>query len=169
MPLLATSVNTINIDNFPRAKNSCLFKCKTSELDKNSKLLMLPNNIKHFHTTPLYFSLPLELDYDQFVDVLNNKTGVVIDVRNPEELAKLGEIPGAINIPLGDLEAALSMRPKKLEQLFGITINERTPLVFSCMAGIRSKKAMAIAASAGYSQLSDFGGGWIDWDKNNQK
>ena len=42
-------------------------------------------------------------------------------------------------------QTALSMRPKKLESLFSVSIDERTPLVFSCMAGIRSKKAMVIA------------------------
>merc|ERR1712098_1033845 len=113
-------------------------------------------------------SIP-EISHSQLVEVLKSKTAVVIDVRNPEELVKFGEIPGAINIPLGDLESALSMRPKKLEQLFGITIDERTPLVFSCMAGIRSKKAMAIASRAGYSHVSDFGGGWIEWAKNGDK
>ena len=56
-----------------------------------------------------------------------------------------GPSPGPLTYPLGDLETALSMRPKKLESLFSVSIDERTPLVFSCMAGIRSKKAMVIA------------------------
>ena len=55
------------------------------------------------------------------------------------------------------------MRPKKLEQLFSVSINERTPLVFSCMAGIRSKKAAVIALKAGYDNVSDFEGGWNEW------
>ena len=48
-------------------------------------------------------SIP-EISYNQLIEVLNSKSAVVIDVRNPEELVKFGEIPGAINIPLGDLE-----------------------------------------------------------------
>ena len=45
-----------------------------------------------------------ELNYQEFVEVLKNKSAVVVDVRNPEELRDCGEIPGTINIPLGDLE-----------------------------------------------------------------
>ena len=127
-------------------------------------------------------SIP-EISYNQLIEVLNSKSAVVIDVRNPEELVKFGEIPGAINIPLGDLEvrqmseilqvihcilyfqSALSMRPKKLEKLFDITLDERTPLVFSCMAGIRSKKAVVVAWSHGFTNVSDFAGGWLEWNE----
>ena len=98
-------------------------------------------------------SLPRDVTHGQLVDILDTKSAVVVDVRTPEELTRHGTIPGAINIPLGDLEVtsqgqhwmkdflcfqtALTMRPKKLESLFNICIDERTPLVFSCMAGIR--------------------------------
>ena len=44
------------------------------------------------------------VDYIQLVDILKNKTATVIDVRNPDELTDYGAIPGAVNIPLGDLE-----------------------------------------------------------------
>merc|ERR1712126_257150 len=123
--------------------------------------------IRKFSSPPS--SIP-EISYNQLIEVLNSKSAVVIDVRNPEELVKFGEIPGAINIPLGDLESALSMRPKKLEKLFDITLDERTPLVFSCMAGIRSKKAVVVAWSHGFTNVSDFAGGWLEWNEkqNNQ-
>ena len=57
------------------------------------------------------------------------------------------------------------MRPKKLEQLFNITLDERTPLVFSCMAGIRSKKAVTVAWRHGFSNVSDYAGGWVEWNE----
>ena len=49
-------------------------------------------------------SLPRDVTTKQLVDILANKTAVVVDVRTPEELTRHGTIPGAINIPLGDLE-----------------------------------------------------------------
>ena len=57
----------------------------------------------------------------------------------------------------------MSMRPKKLEQLFNISIDERSPIVFYCMAGIRSMKAAAIAQKLGFLNVKNYGGGWNDW------
>lgn len=60
----------------------------------------------------LFCSSSLEVipnvDYIQLVDILKNKTATVIDVRNPEELTDYGAIPGAVNIPLGDLEVNIA-------------------------------------------------------------
>ena len=60
-------------------------------------------------------------------------------------------------------QAALSMRPKKFETLFHVSVTDRTPLVFSCMAGIRSKKAASIAERSGFSDVREFSGGWVAW------
>ena len=49
-------------------------------------------------------SLPRDVTHGQLVDILDTKSAVVVDVRTPEELTRHGTIPGAINIPLGDLE-----------------------------------------------------------------
>merc|ERR1711971_660867 len=114
-------------------------------------------------------SLPRDLTHKQLVDILETKSAVVVDVRTAKELERHGTIPGAINIPLGDLETALSMRPKKLESLFSVSIDERTPLVFSCMAGIRSKQAMAIAEMLGYRNVAEYSEGWIGWAQAQQQ
>ena len=49
-------------------------------------------------------SVPRDVTHGQLVDILDTKSAVVVDVRTPEELTRHGTIPGAINIPLGDLE-----------------------------------------------------------------
>ncbi len=51
-------------------------------------------------------SLPRDVTTEQLVDILDTKSAVVVDVRRPEELTRHGAIPGAINIPLGDLEVS---------------------------------------------------------------
>merc|ERR1711988_1579374 len=114
-------------------------------------------------------SLPRDVTHKQLVDILETKSAVVVDVRTAKELERHGTIPGTINIPLGDLETALSMRPKKLESLFSVSIDERTPLVFSCMAGIRSKQAMAIAEMLGYRNVAEYSEGWVGWAQAQQQ
>ena len=37
------------------------------------------------------------------------------------------------------------------------------------MAGVRSKKAVVIASSCGYTNLLDYGGGWYDWADHQNK
>ena len=49
-------------------------------------------------------SLPRDVTHEQLVDILDTKSAVVVDVRTAQELSRHGAIPGAINIPLGDLE-----------------------------------------------------------------
>ena len=55
-------------------------------------------------TARSYSSQVPDVSYDQLVHILEDKSAVVVDVRNPQELLDYGAIPGAINIPLGDLE-----------------------------------------------------------------
>merc|ERR1711953_1125353 len=95
-----------------------------------------------------------DVNYDQLVEILKNNKATVIDVRNPEELKDYGAIPGAVNIPLKKLKETLSDNAE---------IPLSRPLVFSCQAGIRSKKAVVIASSCGYKNLLDYSGGWLDW------
>ena len=48
--------------------------------------------------------LPPTVTYEEVVKALEDSSAVVIDVRQPEELERDGAIPGALHIPLGDLE-----------------------------------------------------------------
>jgi len=109
------------------------------------------------------FQLPPTATYEEVLEALNDSTAIVIDVRQPGELEKDGAIPGALNIPLGDLEMALSFRPKKFERIFKTPIDNSTPIVFSCLAGIRSRKAQEVARMLGYTNTSNFTGGWVEW------
>ena len=47
-------------------------------------------------------------------------------------------------------------------------IAKNKPLVFTCMAGVRSKKAAVMASNLGYINLLDYGGGWEDWAAHQQ-
>ena len=66
----------------------------------------------------------------------------VTGVLQEEELAATGAIPGAVNIPLGQLQGALSLSPEQWTALHRAPAPAlHSPIVFSCLAGIRSAKA----------------------------
>ena len=76
----------------------------------------------------------------------------VVDVRQPEELVAYGAVPGAVNIPLGELEHQLSDIP-----------SENT--VFVCQRGIRSLTAISLALKAGFQAPRHLQGGMEAWNE----
>jgi sulfur dioxygenase len=76
----------------------------------------------------------------------------ILDVREPAEFAgPLGHIPGAILIPLGELQG----RAQELAR-------ER-PVVAVCRAGSRSAQAITVLQQAGFPQLANLAGGMLRW------
>ncbi len=74
----------------------------------------------------------------------------LIDVREVREFA-LSHLPGAINVPLGELPRRLADMPLQL------------PLVFICRSGRRSWSAANLAMSAGRTSLAHLEGGMLAW------
>lgn len=70
----------------------------------------------------------------------------LLDVRNPDELVEHGQIEGAVNIPIDELEARLAEVPKD------------TPIVTYCMRGGRASRAAETLREAGYEAPIEFGG-----------
>jgi glyoxylase-like metal-dependent hydrolase (beta-lactamase superfamily II)/rhodanese-related sulfurtransferase len=76
----------------------------------------------------------------------------VVDVRNPGEAA-LGMIPGAINIPVGQL-------PDRTGEL-----DPTTPTVVYCAGGYRSSVAASLLREKGFADVSDILGGYDAWSQ----
>ncbi len=76
----------------------------------------------------------------------------LVDVRNQGE-AKLGTIPGAVNIPVGELPS----RTGELDP-------DKTTVVF-CAGGYRSSVAASSLRQAGFGDVSDILGGYGAWDR----
>ena len=74
----------------------------------------------------------------------------LIDVRDPAEFAA-GHLPGAVSIPLVELERA------------DWTPAEHAATVFLCRSGTRSARACAIASRRGLRELSHLEGGLVAW------
>ncbi|XP_074846931.1 thiosulfate sulfurtransferase/rhodanese-like domain-containing protein 3 [Carettochelys insculpta] len=89
-----------------------------------------------------------------------------IDVREKWEIEQLGKIPGSINIPVDEVVEALQMNPKDFKERYNQDMPAKSDhLVFSCMAGVRSKKALDIAMSLGFSRVQHYAGGFEEWAK----
>ncbi|RXN13708.1 thiosulfate sulfurtransferase rhodanese-like domain-containing 1 [Labeo rohita] len=71
----------------------------------------------------------------------------LFDVHEPDEL-EAGFIPGATNIPLGDLEQALMLNPDQFREHYGIP-KPGLDFVLYCRRGIRSLTALKIARDLG--------------------
>lgn len=74
----------------------------------------------------------------------------LIDVREPHELA-ISSLPGADNIPLGELAARLA------------ELDSSEELVLFCRGGRRSSRALELLASAGFRKLKNLRGGINAW------
>lgn len=75
---------------------------------------------------------------------------LLIDVREPVEY-KNGFIPGAINIPLSQIEQRMGNIPKDRD------------LLLYCRSGMRSKNAARILRKHGYTRLVNLQGGISSW------
>uniref|UniRef100_A0A8C5LWJ3 Rhodanese domain-containing protein n=1 Tax=Leptobrachium leishanense TaxID=445787 RepID=A0A8C5LWJ3_9ANUR len=107
------------------------------------------------------------IEYGELKELLKNEGVTHIDVREPWEVKEFGVINGTINIPIGDLIAALQMTPKDFEEKYHQELPDKSDtVVFYCLAGIRSQKALDVVSSLGYSRILNYGGGIEDWARH---
>ncbi|KAI3361433.1 hypothetical protein L3Q82_013599, partial [Scortum barcoo] len=94
-----------------------------------------------------------DVSYEQLKRLLSGRKAVVIDVREPWELREYGFIPGSINVPLGQVNTALQLVPEEFLEKYGGEMPQQTDnVVFTCLAGVRSKSALDTATSLGYKE-----------------
>lgn len=74
----------------------------------------------------------------------------VVDVRTAAEYAA-GHIPGAVNIPLGELQSRVADVPRG------------QPLVVHCQAGGRAAIAASLLSATGLKDVQLYGGGFTEW------
>ena len=78
----------------------------------------------------------------------------LLDVRNPQELeGELGRLPGAVNIPLQQLE----------QRLAELSIQEKKDIVVVCRTGKRSETAARMLQEAGNVRVFVLNGGMVAW------
>ncbi|XP_068793981.1 thiosulfate:glutathione sulfurtransferase isoform X3 [Struthio camelus] len=105
------------------------------------------------------------VSYEEFKDL--KKSNIVhIDVRERWEIDRFGKIPESINIPLSELAEALQMSPADFEEQYRQKMPAKSDhMVFSCLAGVRSKQALGFAMALGFSRVQHYAGGFEEWAK----
>jgi rhodanese-related sulfurtransferase len=88
--------------------------------------------------------------------LLLGKPGVIIDVRTPGEFEQ-GYIEGA---ELIDVTSSSFM--SKIQEL---SLNKEEPIYIYCRSGNRSKKAMSMLSSEGFTEIYELDHGIIGWQK----
>ena len=78
----------------------------------------------------------------------------MLDVRTPEEYAA-GHLPGAVNIPHGELAA-------RIAELAGA--RERDVVVY-CRTGVRAAAALEVLGKAGFKRLFHLKGDYTRWSE----
>ncbi|XP_053760600.1 thiosulfate sulfurtransferase/rhodanese-like domain-containing protein 3 isoform X1 [Panthera pardus] len=105
-----------------------------------------------------------DVTYKELKSLLNSRQITLIDVRERWEIVEYGKIPGSVNIPLDEVGEALQMNPKDFKEKYNeVKPSKSDSLVFSCLAGVRSKKAMDTAVSLGFNSVQHYAGGWKEW------
>lgn len=92
----------------------------------------------------------LEVNVDQADAALNEKSHVILDVREQQEWND-AHIEGATHIPLGELQARAGELP------------EGTPIYTICHSGVRSLYAIEMLDQAGHEGAKSIAGGMVAW------
>jgi rhodanese-related sulfurtransferase len=87
---------------------------------------------------------------------------VVVDVREAEDIAGTGKVPGAVNIPLGmlplraDTELPENLRDARLQ-------DRSTPVITTCGGGGQAALAAKTLKDMGFTNVSMIDGGTRGW------
>ncbi|KAK8172708.1 Rhodanese-like domain-containing protein [Phyllosticta citrichinensis] len=99
----------------------------------------------------------------------DNSKPLLIDVRTPSEYAA-GAIPSAVNVPVTSAPDAFFTTAEDWEDRFGFPKPDaRREVVFYCKAGVRSRAAATLARQAGYVNVGEYPGSWLDWEAQTGK
>lgn len=80
----------------------------------------------------------------------------LLDVRSPGEFAQ-GHLPGALNLPLGELVERLADVPRD------------RPVVVHCHTGARAAIAASVLLASGYHEVRLFQGGFAEWRQSGRR
>ncbi|XP_058460002.1 rhodanese domain-containing protein CG4456-like [Malaya genurostris] len=106
--------------------------------------------------------------YAEIVDLPKHPEKLLIDVREPEEIAAKGAIPTSINIPLRSLNNELKLSPAVFQTKYGRKKPEPTdPIIFTCCVGARSADAAYEADQQGFKNVKNYVGSWTEYAEAN--
>ena len=109
-------------------------------------------------------NLPSVVEYTDVKKHIENRTALVVDVRNPKELVDDGELQGSVLIPLNEVKHAFALPPEIFEKKYQVEKpGFNSPIIFSCLIGKRSATAECIVKGLGFKNTSNYLGSFSDW------
>ena len=99
------------------------------------------------------------LSVEQVAAEVDGGDAVVVDLREPEELANSGKIPGSINVPRGMLE----FRADPSSPYHQDPLDPSRRVILHCASGGRSALAAATLQDMGYDNVAHLDGGFTAW------
>lgn len=100
-----------------------------------------------------------EYTAQEAIELAKRPDVLLIDIRDPRELAREGRIPGAFHCPRGMLEFWIDPESPYYKPVFG---DDRT-FVFFCAGGMRSALATKTAQDMGLKPVAHIIGGFGAW------
>ncbi|MDF6045653.1 sulfurtransferase [Streptomyces sp. JH14] len=86
------------------------------------------------------------------------------EVAEPRPGLRGGHMPGAVNLPFGELQHEGRMRPAhELRMAFAALAGDREKLILSCGSGVTACVLALGAELAGYSEPAVYDGSWSEW------
>lgn len=102
--------------------------------------------------------------FDNLKEKILNKSIILIDVREPNELKDDGKIPHSVNIPLGQIAEAFQLPNSEFLRKYGIDKpTESDDFVITCRSGKRATNAFNKLLPLGYNNILVYSGSFLDW------
>ena len=99
------------------------------------------------------------LDADAVEEELRSGQAVLVDVREAEELAASGRIPGSVHVPRGMLEFRADASSPYHQEPF----DPSRRIILHCASGGRSALGASTLRSMGYGNVAHLDGGIAAW------
>ena len=95
------------------------------------------------------------------LELVSDDSVIFVDVREGEEIARLGKIEGAVHVPRGVLEFYIDPYSSLHMELF----SSGKKLIFYCETGGRSSLAAKLAMDMGVPDAVHLEGGFKAWEE----
>ncbi len=99
------------------------------------------------------------LSVDDFAKEVESGDAVIVDLREAEELAAAGRVPGAVHVPRGMLE----FRSDPTSPYHNDALDPSARTLLYCASGGRSALGAAVLQEMGYTDVGHLDGGFKAW------
>jgi len=101
----------------------------------------------------------MEVDANDAIKLQADGSAVLVDIRDPRELARDGRIEGAFHCPRGMLEFWIDPASPYFKPVFG----QDKQFIFFCTSGWRSALSTKVAQDMGLAPVAHIHGGLTAW------